>query len=189
MYALATPEEVTKTGIVFSHNSHDLYRTIEQLEKWAGIAVLFEKAKTIVDLLSSISIKDGDTFDPDELKGISNRLFLSAARSYIEQENWTEYDILLNAWLATPNCNTAYYSSAVIEAAHHSIHTGDTSRATAFLTKIKEKKEEWKYSDFKKMRIASLLYKMKADQAEVKDWIRDIPQPELKRNTRSTPRI
>ncbi len=187
VYALATPEEITKTGIVFSHKSHDLYRTMELLENWTGTAALFEKAKTIADILSSISLKDGDTFDSAESKAISNRLFLSAAQTYIAQENWSEFDILMNAWLANPNCLTGYYSSAVIEAAQHCVQTGDTSRTTALLTTIKEKKEEWKYSDFKKMRIAALLYNMKADQAEVKQWIHDVPQPDLKRNTSSTP--
>jgi hypothetical protein len=187
VYALATPDEVTKTEIVFSHKSHDLYRTIELLENWAGTAALFEKAKTIVDILSNISLKDGDAFETEELTGIRNRLFLSFAHAYIAQENWIEYDTLMDAWFKKPDCHTGHYSSAVIEAAQQSMQASDTPRAMAFLTTLKAKKDEWKYSDYKKLRIAALLYGAKEDLAEVKQWIHDVAQPELKRNTSSTP--
>ncbi|MCX6319263.1 MAG: ATP-binding protein [Bacteroidetes bacterium] len=189
VYTLAIPDEVKRNRIVFSHKSHELYRTLEQLEKWIGCAGLFEKAKTIIDQLSNISIKDGDTLDPEELKTITNRLYLSAAESYILQENWTEYDILMEEWTKNPNCHVGYYAAAIIEAAHQSIHTGEVARAEACLTILKAKKTEWAYTDYKKLRIAALFYNAKRDMSEVKDWIQDVPQPELIKKSHNTPDI
>lgn len=187
VYTLAAPDEITKTGIAFLHKSHDLYRTIEVLEKWARTAALFEKAITVVNLVSNIGLKDGDTFDAAELTNIRNRLFLSAAYTFIEEDNWTEYDSLMDAWLKDPNWHKGYYASAVLEAAHHNLHNGDAPKAIAFLTTLKAKKDEWKLSNYKKLRTAALLYGAKEDLAEVKQWIDDIPQPGLQKKKSNAP--
>ncbi len=187
VYTLAVPEEITKRGIVISNRSHELHRTVDLLENWAEAAALFENAKTITGIISNITLKDGDTLEQQELTWVINRLFVAAARSYLVQENWTEFEIFMDAWLSNPKHDISSYAHVIIEAAQHSLHNGDTPRAMGFITTLKDKKDEWKYSDFKKMRVAALLYSVKEDIAEVKKWIQDVPQPELKRKTNSTP--
>jgi NACHT domain len=187
IYSLATPEEISKSGIIISRRSHEFYQTVKVLENWAGTAALFEKAATVAGIISNISLKAGDTLDPKDLTYTTNPLFLAAADIYAAQEQWEEYDILMDAWQKNANCDTGYYSNAVVNAARYCLNNGDSARGADLISILKSKKDEWAYSDYKKLSIAALLYNAKAEIAEVKEWIHDVPQPELRKSAYSTP--
>lgn len=182
IFELAEPHDILTGSVPIEYEQRD---NGDLLDAWVGAAINFRPIDQVIGSIQRVRQSE-DPFgrtDPEEAtKDLRNWLLLRAGLILLNHEKWEDLTILEKELEKGDDDSLEWWFWLQVHSWRHCSKKGDKCRAKDFFEKAQKGTNQSDLTPEALVAVAECVYRILGDEQQARELLKDIPQPELKRD-------